>query len=251
LQAQQQNEVPGGLSGDSVFAHESESEGSDDELDEQRADERKAARTRRHLEQKWSFPLMPGRRLPAKSLDLEFMKALVQVLSLEECLAEQVYGLRERICQKLKVSSFGKGIAFENPCFPLILRDVVCPWCSATAHIDITSHPTKLQDSGRHVPGQWICLHCKKAYDKDAVQARLVDLLETVVQAWQSQEITCRKCHRLRQSLMQTTCECFGLFQARFKVEDYKLVLRILRSLVVAHDLPWLGETLDVYEPLM
>jgi len=251
LQAQQQLELPAGFSGDSMLSHESESEGSDDE-DGPRADERKAARTRRHLEQKWSFPAMPGRRLPAKSLDLEFMRALVQVFNLEECLAEQVYGLRERICEKLKVSSFGKGIGFENPCFPLILRDVVCPWCCATAHLDVTSHPTKLQDSsGRRLPGQWLCLHCKKVYDKDAVQARLVDLLETVIQAWQSQEISCRKCYRLRNSLMQNNCECFGLFQARFKVDDFKLVLRILRSLVVPHDLPWLGEMLDVYEPLI
>jgi DNA polymerase epsilon subunit 1 len=244
--------MPGGLPSDTVLSHQSESESEDE--DGPNAAERKAARARRHMEQKWSFPAMPGRRLPAKSLDLEFMRSLLQAFSLEECLAEQVYGLRERICEKLNVSSFSQGIAFENPCFPLILRDVVCPWCTTTAHLDITSHPTKLQDSsgsGRRLPGQWICLHCNKTYDKDAVQARLVDLLETVIQAWQSQEITCRKCHRLQHSSMQSSCECFGIFQARFKVHDFKLVLRILRSLVVPHDLPWLGEMLDVYEPLM
>lgn len=244
LQAQQQRELPGGLPGDSLPGDApGDSDESDDDPDGPGAAARKAERMRRHLEQKWSFPILPGRRAPPGALDFEFMRALVQVLQLEDCLQEEILTLRERICQKLKMSSFTAGIGFENPCFPLILRDVACPWCCTSSHLDVTSHPSSK-------PGHWICLHCNKAYDKDAVQARLVDLLETVVQAWQSQEISCRKCKSMRTTLLQGNCECFGVFQARFKVSDSTLVLRILRSLVLPHELQWLGEMLDLYEQL-
>jgi len=208
LQVQQQRELPSGVSSDTL-ADLPDSEGSGDE-DGPAAAARKVDRMRRHLEQKWSFPALPGRRSPPGALDFEFMRALVQVLQLEECLQDQVVSLRERICKKLHVSSFAAGIGFENPCFPLILRDVACPWCCSSSHLDVCSHPTSK-------PGHWICLHCKRPYDKDAVQARLVDLLETVVQAWQSQEITCRKCKGMKKSLLLGSCDCFGLFQARFK----------------------------------
>jgi hypothetical protein len=244
LQAQHQREAPTGMQ-DSSFVPEGESESSGDE-DGPRAEERKAEKLRRHLEQKWSFPVLPGRRTIPGSLDFEFMRALVQVLQLEDCLTEEIYGLRERICKKMKMSSFSAGIEFENPCFPLILKDVCCPWCCASSHLDVTSHPCD-----PYKPGHWLCTQCKRSYDKDTVQARLVDMLETVVQAWQSQEITCKKCKHLATTLMQNNCECFGRFQARFNVDDFRLVFRILRSLVVPHKLSWLGEMLDLYEPLL
>jgi DNA polymerase elongation subunit (family B) len=244
LQVQQQREVPDIVAGETLREdHVSEDELSGDE-DGPAAVARKAERMRRHLEQKWSFPVMPGRRAPPGALDFEFMRALVQVLQLDEWLGDSVYQLRDRICKKLGRSSFTAGIAFENPCFPLILRDVVCPWCNCSAHVDVTSHPTSK-------PGSWICLNCKKSYEKDAMQARLVDLLETVVQAWQSQEITCKKCKGMRHTLLQGQCECFGLFQQRFKVEDSRMVMRIFRSLVVPHEFQWLGEMLDLYEQLL
>lgn len=242
LQAQQQRELPGGLPGDTLDRDSSESEDSGE--DGPGANARKAERKRRHLEQKWSFPILPGRRAPPGPLDFEFMRALVQVLQLEECLADHVHFLRDDICDKLRISSFKAGIGFENPCFPLILRDVSCPWCCTSSHLDVTSHPVSK-------PGSWVCLHCKKNYDKDAVQARLVDLLETVVQAWQSQEVSCKRCKRLRTALLQKNCECFGIYQLRFRGEDSKLVLRILRSMVAPHDLLWLGEMLDLYEQLL
>mmetsp|Transcript_52973 Transcript_52973/g.93039 ORF Transcript_52973/g.93039 Transcript_52973/m.93039 type:complete len:977 (+) Transcript_52973:45-2975(+) len=242
LQVQQQREMPSGVDSwrqDSTLKA-TDSDASDDEDDEVKREER----LRRHLEQKWSFPVIPGRRAPPGALDFEFMRALVQVLQLEECLGDQILALRDRICQKLHISNFMKGMGFENPCFPLILRDVDCPCCSMSSHIDVTSHLT-------NGPGIWICLHCGRPYDKEGIQARLVDLLETVLQSWQSQEVTCNRCKRLRTSQLQGVCECFGRFSLRFKLADFQLVLKIMRSLVAPHDLRWLGEMLDIYERLV
>jgi hypothetical protein len=242
MQAQQQRELPGGIDRlrqtPAAAMADSESSGDDEGAEEST---RRAEIRRRHAEQKWSFPDVPGRRIPPGPVDLEFTKALIQVFELEENMTDQVAALRERMCQKMKVSCFSSDAVFEYPCFPIILRHVPCPWCSRAENVDVTSHLFK-------GPGLWVCTSCGKFYEKETMEARLVALVENVVQAWQAQEITCQRCRRLKGSRMLNFCECFGRFQTRFKKEDFLLVLRIMRSLVEPHNLEWLGQTLDAYE---
>jgi len=252
IQVQQQREIPKGLAETTRDTRDDDEGGSDSDEDGECVDpddpvaqERKAERLRRHLEQKWSFPDVPGRRAAPDSVELEFMRALITIFTLEDTLTDEVHRLRERMCQKLRMSSFGSASStFESPCFPLILRDVACPWCCVASHVDVTSHPSR-------GPGLWVCHNCERLYDKDAVQARLVDMLENVAQAWQSQEIHCKKCRRLRTAHLQTFCECFGRFEVRFKAADFRMVLQVLRSLVVPHDLPWLGEMVRHYDRII
>jgi len=196
------------------------------------------------MEQKWAFPEIPGRLAPPGAVDFEFMRTLVQVFQLEECLEDPVIALRDRVLQKMKKSAFSDGITFTSPCFPLMLQDVLCPGCGVASHVDVTSHPTR-------GPGLWVCMQCRRLYDKEVMQARLVGLLENVVQAWQSQEVACKKCKTLRTAHLQQFCECFGKFELRFAPKDFNLVMRILRSLVIPHDLQWLGEMLDLQEQLL
>merc|ERR1712086_807238 len=126
------------------------------------------------------------------------MRSLIQIFELEDWLKEETMALRDRLCQKLGLSNF-TSVSFKNPCFPMLLRDLPCPWCCVASHVDVTSHPSR-------GPGLWVCLHCDRLYDKDAVQARLVSTFESIVQAWQSQEITCLKCRRLNTTQIQTFC---------------------------------------------
>jgi DNA polymerase epsilon subunit 1 len=246
---QQQRELPGNLSADARRLRElaadregaSDTDNSDADEDGPAAEARRTEQLRRHVEKKWSFPTVAGRRAAPGSVEFEFMRALIQIFQLEDTLQDEVLALRDKMCQNMKVSQFGNGIAFENPCFPLVLRDVTCPWCCVACHVDVTSHPVR-------GPGLWVCENCDKLYDRDAMQARLVELLESVVQAWQAQEVNCKKCKSLRTSNIQLFCECYGRFQARFNASDIWLVLRMLRSLVGPHDLPWLGEALELYE---
>jgi len=250
LQAQQQRELGADslaeLSRNTVPAGDGGSSDSSDEdapeVDAFKARDQKAQQLRKHLQQKWGFPDIPGRRIPPGSVDFEFMRALYQVFQLEDCLVDEVLALRDRMCQKIGISSFGAGLHLENPCFPLILRDVVCPWCSMASHVDVTSHPSR-------GPGLWVCLHCEKLYDTDAIQARCVNLLDSCVQAWQSQELVCRRCRKMKNSHLQNFCDCFGRYEGRFEADDFRMVLQMLRSLVKPHNLRWLGDALDAFEP--
>eukprot|EP00931_Biecheleriopsis_adriatica_P059165 TRINITY_DN35360_c0_g1_i2.p1 TRINITY_DN35360_c0_g1~~TRINITY_DN35360_c0_g1_i2.p1 ORF type:complete len:438 (+),score=125.16 TRINITY_DN35360_c0_g1_i2:171-1484(+) len=250
LQVQKQRELPDNISGGDTAGIDAEGLDSDSEEDEEEEDTeerreakevRKQERLRRHLLEKWSFPEIPGRKAPPGSVEVEFMRSLIKIFMLDDSVVEQVEALRERMCQKIKVSSFQHHNASESTCFPLILRDVTCPWCCVANHVDVTSHPVR-------GPGLWICQHCDRVYDKDAMQARLVDLLHSIVQAWQSQEVTCKKCRGLRTSNLQNFCECFGRYQLRFSGSDFHLVLRVLGSLTGPHDLPWLEEMLQLHQ---
>jgi hypothetical protein len=246
LQAQHQREAPAGHESSSrlgrLYVEEDGSdEEDDDNLDEDVVAERKQAREERHRAKKWSFPDLPGRRTPPAAFDVEFIRTLVQVFQLEAFLSEEVTNLRDELCKIINISSFSSEVTFENPCFPLFLRDVTCPRCCYASHVDVMSHP----NAG---PGLWVCPICEAYYEKDTMQALLVSSLESVVQAWQAQEIECQKCKRLRSTKLQKFCQCYGRFQLRLSADDFKLVISMLRSLVVPHQLPWLGEALAVYE---
>lgn len=223
---------------------------SDDESDDETATNtprvrlNKEEQRRLHLEQKWSFPDIPGRRVPPKQVDVEFMRTLVHIFMLEVPLRNQVAAVRDRLCQKLHLSAFGTGIDYENPYFPLIIRNMACPWCATANHVDVTSHPAR-------GPGLWVCVACTRLYDKDVMEAKLVELLECQVQAWQSQEVVCNKCRRMRKSRLQTFCECFGRFCVRLERAEFDMVLRVFRTLVAPNNLQWLGETLSMYERLL
>eukprot|EP00928_Gymnodinium_smaydae_P047182 TRINITY_DN31474_c0_g1_i1.p1 TRINITY_DN31474_c0_g1~~TRINITY_DN31474_c0_g1_i1.p1 ORF type:complete len:2595 (-),score=668.49 TRINITY_DN31474_c0_g1_i1:121-7905(-) len=228
---------PGHLNGDEDESNSEDEDGPD-------AAERRAERRRKHLQEKWRFPDMPGRREAPGSVEMEFMRTLVQILRLEDWLSDLVLTLRDRLCQLLKVSSFSRNISTSSHCFPLLLRDVVCQRCTAAAHVDVTSHACV-------GPGLWKCPHCQAIYDKDTMQGMLVELLEGVVQAWQAQNVSCSKCKKFRNSKLQNFCECFGRFQERYKADEMRLILRMLRSLVQPHDLHWLGQCLQMHEVLL
>jgi len=251
LQRQQAEEQPDTKEGPDTLDDWSDPDESADEYEDadgherkETAAERKQRRVRQHLLEKWSFPKVPGRRQPPGPVDLEFMKALIQIFQLEDYLTDQVYALRDRLCQKMKMSSFGKGITYESPNFPIIVRDAICPRCCVACNVDVTSHPYK-------GPGLWTCLNCKSHYEKDVMEAQLVGIMNSLVEAWQAQEVRCTSCYRIRTCKLQTFCECYGVFKLRYSADDFRLIFRILQSLVGPHDLQWLGQVLSMYEPLV
>jgi len=246
IQEQQARECPGGIAVAPLLMpraarHGDESSGEEEDEEER---EREKDDLRQHVQQKWSFPEISGRCLPAGTVHFEFMRTLIQIFQLEEVVADQVTALRDRMCQKIRVSNFSRTLTFESPRYPIVLRDVSCPWCCSASNVDVTAHLSR-------GPGLWVCVHCNHHYDKEGMQAALVAHLENAVQAWQSQEITCIKCKSLRTSKMQKFCHCFGKFQARFDEKDFRLLLGMVRTLVVPHDLTWLGECLDMYEQML
>jgi len=201
---------------------------------------RRQQRLRERVEKNWSFPEVPGRKAAPGAIDFEVLRAIIQIYKLDDSITDEVEHLRDRMCQKVRVSSFQHGLDFEKPNFPLILRDVACERCCVASHVDVTSHPTR-------APGLWVCTKCNSAYEKDGMEARLIDLLHNIIQAWHAQEIVCKKCRGLRTSQMQEFCECFGRYQVSFKETDFRLLLQVLRSLTGPHHLSWLQETLDSY----
>ncbi|CAE8587435.1 unnamed protein product, partial [Polarella glacialis] len=204
-------------------------------------------------------------KAPPSSVDFEFMRAqasskglaqselnaLIQILMLEECIVDQATCLD-----------------FESPCFPLILRlaetsrivSPVCVHCERNYDKESDEASTKGEGKGKLKDRSCPNVHldtriaeesvrfnrAKSSYSaKDGMQARLVELLQSAVQAWQSQEITCKKYAIV---FMRTVSRfsCANISGA----EDY--ALRKCRPSASAladirHDLPWLREMLELY----
>merc|ERR1712232_1376719 len=122
----------------------------------------------------------------------------------------------------------------RRPGFPILVPHVGCKWCASVADIDVCSHPWKF-------PGFWVC-PCGRLYDRDATEARLVEIAGQLLLAWHSQDIVCPKCLACKNSNITTFCMCSGYYATKHKVRRIPLILKVMESLVEPHGLPWLGE---------
>lgn len=248
MQIQQQNETPGSADqvlDDDLLKDNSDSEGSDeDDIQIEDKAYRRRERLRRFLQEKWAFPTPPGKYRESSTVGIEFMKMLLKVFRLDSMLKNENNVLLDKMCAKMSISTFDDRISFKTPRFPIVLRDVSCVFCSSTSQVDVTAHPSR-------GPGLWVCDTCNFLYDKETMQARLVATLESCVQAWQAQEVVCKRCMRLRTSNLLNFCDCYGTFRTRFDKEELRVVFSVMRSVAKAHDLMWLHETVDTYESLL
>eukprot|EP00746_Dinoflagellata_sp_MGD_P145157 gnl/MRDRNA2_/MRDRNA2_77802_c0_seq1.p1 gnl/MRDRNA2_/MRDRNA2_77802_c0~~gnl/MRDRNA2_/MRDRNA2_77802_c0_seq1.p1 ORF type:complete len:2564 (-),score=510.18 gnl/MRDRNA2_/MRDRNA2_77802_c0_seq1:8-7699(-) len=248
MQIQQQNETPGSadqMLDDELLKEEDDSDGSDVEgVQIEDKAYRRRERLRRHLQEKWSFPNPPGKYRESSTVGIEFMKTLLKVFQLDAMLKHENTVLQDKMCAKMSVSTFEDRVNFKTLRFPIILHDVPCKNCSATSQVDVTAHATR-------GPGLWVCENCNLLYEKEAMEARLVATLESCVQAWQAQEVMCKRCSRLRTSNLLNFCDCYGTFRTRFDKEDLRIVISVMRSVSQAQDLTWLNETVDTYESLL
>eukprot|EP00400_MALV-I_sp_L67-5_P001310 gene1310-583_t len=185
----------------------------------------------------WEFAAPAGTWRSNTAPLLEFTKSLCEVLRLDHDAKDDVVKLRLDLLRVLTVGAFAKEAEFSNPCASLVLQDVSCGKCGAVGQVDIPIQFFKQ-------PGSWVCQFCSQAYDRDMMEARLVDLMETTYMAWACQEYACNKCKESRKVCMNTVCDCSGSFEGRLKRDDVERVIHVLHGIAAAHNLQCLQQTL-------
>ena len=202
------------------------------------------------LTDKWAFPAPPGAHSGASLIPLnpavEFVKYLCEVLLLErsdQAIQGSLEALRSDLLWILKVKPFSPESAFVSPRIQVpgcLLPDVFCDKCTQVTSIDIVTHPHR-------APGVWICGTCGKDFDREGIEARLVDVVEKVVSAWQSQQLVCERCKRAKYTKCGRFCECSGRFITKFDRATAVDTLHCLRSVAIPHNLAWLNEVVQRY----
>ncbi|KAJ3127228.1 DNA polymerase epsilon catalytic subunit [Nowakowskiella sp. JEL0407] len=181
----------------------------------------------------WSYPIQPGSHMdppPSKNPALEFIKSVCAVFGLEvrkyggiavqgtdavigaggtasgsDGLVRRVQMLKRDLLNLIGVREFAPEARFANPCQPFRLPLVVCEYCHVVRELDLTRDPSLMPD-GEDSQKQWECSECRFQQDKSEIEARLIDIVEQRLLAWQLQDTKCRKCRQVKAENLSLTC---------------------------------------------
>ena len=197
------------------------------------------------LRAKWEFPQLPGVVFPEATKGLspavEFAKYIWEILALERIdvrAVEEIAAMRNDLLKFFRVSPFSKAAEFANPIKNKCkVVHVCCTRCGETsAAVDVVSGPFQ-------GPGLWECTLCGGVFDRDMMESRLVDIVNTVVQGWQTQTLHCEKCKTAKTRLLSKYCDCSGKYATRIEKPGAIELVTTIQSVALAHDLLWLQDS--------
>lgn len=154
----------------------------------------------------------PSRRADAHNPLLMLAKSILQILSLDRSLTLETRLLRRDLLQLFDVKEFAPAARFVNPSASLKVRGVLCGECSHVRDLDLC-RDEDYSDGGVRTPG-WRCPTCQTPYGALAVQERLVREVMGLVARWNTQDVRCAKCKRLRTNEFMEHCSCAGSWVA-------------------------------------
>ncbi|KAJ2357938.1 DNA polymerase epsilon catalytic subunit [Coemansia sp. RSA 2618] len=178
------------------------------------------------------FPQLPGSKLhlPGARADaaLEFVKYVTTIFALDVPATNFVRIMRRNLLALLEIGEFAPESQFTNPCERLVLPRVVCDFCNFCRDLDFCRDadllPTMQTSSEDGVlqfaPAEWLCLGCNSAYDRVCIEERLIEQLQSMVLAYQVQDLVCAKCRLMKQDNFSLQCtSCAGKYKPTLSAE--------------------------------
>ncbi|XP_062457402.1 DNA polymerase epsilon catalytic subunit A-like [Rhea pennata] len=156
------------------------------------------------------FSVLPGSYLPLNNPALEFIKYVCKVLSLDARITNQVNKLCLDLLRLIEVGEFSEEAQFRVPCRSYMLPEVICRKCNFCRDLDLCKDPALSQD-GSVLPS-WVCSNCQAQYDSDSIEMALVEALQKKLMVYLLQDLVCKKCHGVKETLMPMYCSCAGDF---------------------------------------
>ena len=187
-----------------------------------------------------SFPILPGSYLKFSNPELEFVKSICHILSLDESVISEVEQMKKTVLRIINIGEFADCADFENPSLSFILREVICKECNYCRDIDLCRDLTL--DFQAETLGPWKCTECSTAYDLAEIELTLVDELEKMCLSFVLQDLTCIKCKNVKQLNMKRTCECSGTFKYMMSRDKFRLQLLTLLNIANYYKMDYLKE---------
>jgi len=181
-----------------------------------------------------TFPQLPGSHLPMQSPALEFTKMVCHLASLDPLLHHRVLRMRRNVLKMLDVAEFSADAKFVQPCMTYVLPDVVCAFCGHCRDLDLCRDANEERE--------WACEACGSPYDVQAIESRLVEIVQQRSLSFQLQDLECKKCRSVKRRDLETRCSrCAGEFALR----QPTLSLSTFAGIARFYDMPLLAETVE------
>lgn len=87
----------------------------------------------------------------------------------------------------------------------------------------------------------WACTTCGHEYNRLAIEERLIGRVQKVVVEWQTQDLKCKKCRKIRVNDFMEHCGCSGQWVATVDKEDIMSELKVLETVSGFYGLKMLG----------
>jgi DNA polymerase epsilon subunit 1 len=177
----------------------------------------------------WRFPTLPGSRLHLTDQPLEFVKFLCGALSP----ANHEYGielgiLRRNLLELVGVKEFSEKAKFKDPCDSLKLPMVVCENCDDVRDFDFCRDPELIPafdpDGNPMTAGKWqpICPGCGSLYSKLGLELSLIALMDVAMEAYNSQDLTCKRCKSVMDTNVALRCMCASDWEGKMGKSEVK-----------------------------
>ena len=87
----------------------------------------------------------------------------------------------------------------------------------------------------------WACTTCGHEYDRLAIEERLIGRVQKMLVEWQTQDLKCGKCRRVRVNDFMEHCGCSGEWVGSLSKEDVRARLLVMERVAGFYGLRMLG----------
>lgn len=180
-----------------------------------------------------------GSYLEQNKPTLELVNFVCEIFSIDENLRNAATVLRRGCLRKMSQKEFSDESVYLEPSLELILPQTTCDKCQTSRNLDICKEYSYEKES-------WLCNECEKPLNKTFIEKKLIDLLNARLIAYQIQDIECKKCKMIKNTILGTLCHCTGRFKnTHCDIEldklqnknllnqhsDIKILLRLLQNI--------------------
>ena len=196
-----------------------------------------------------SFPILPGSHLNFHNVHpvLQLIKSIMTIYSLDRTVNLEVRYLRKELLAFFEIKEFSPLARFENPSSSLKLEQLICEHCTMTRDVDLCRDEgilpiTSTSDGATSGPrGNWGCPTCGHEYDYLAIEERLIARVQKMLVQWQTQDLICEKCRKMRVNDFLEHCWCSGTWVGTIDRKQVVAELKVLDSVSGWYGLSMLG----------
>lgn len=199
-----------------------------------------------------NFPLLPGSHLDLENTHpvLQLVKAMIHVFSLDKTINFEVRLLRKELLALFDIKEFSPQARFENPSSSLRLEQLVCEHCTMVRDLDLCRDEDIVPISSSQNPDSgligkaikaWQCHTCGREYDRLAIEEKLIGRVQKMLVQWQTQDLQCGKCRKIRINDFMEHCACSGEWVATVSRDKAVKELRVFERAAAFYELKMLG----------
>ncbi|KAI5296332.1 DNA polymerase epsilon catalytic subunit [Ascosphaera acerosa] len=193
----------------------------------------------------YTFPSIPGSSWHSDTRNpaLEFVKLLMQILSLSKATTLETRMLRQELLALFDIREFADEGRFENPTGSLKLAQLTCSSCTMTRDLDLCRDADVVLEQGdKPADKPWLCSACHSEFNKQALEEQMIGDIEGMVTEWATQDLRCDKCNVLRVSEFMEHCSCGGAWAGTLRESMVQKRLFTYASVAEFYDLHMLRE---------